>query len=199
MAFIDKMVDKTATERLRLVASTPFKRLTYTEAIEILEEVIKSKKKKFVYPVRTPPPPLGSALPRVLTPWFHIFEATQLLATAGLLEARSPATGANVNLKLHRRANQYLRRFMWLKSILVIWAALLSTQRAFYSRTRREHPAAAPSRQHIISHNADYAACLNSWNCHPSTNSTISIRVVGMGLKPENRKLKDLLLVLLLS
>lgn len=52
MAFIDKMVDKTATERLRLVASTPFKRLSYTEAIEILEEVVKSKKKKFVYPVR---------------------------------------------------------------------------------------------------------------------------------------------------
>ena len=52
MAFIDKMVDKTATTRLQLVASTPFKRLSYTEAIEILEEVVKSKKKKFVYPVR---------------------------------------------------------------------------------------------------------------------------------------------------
>lgn len=56
MAFIDKMVDKTASERLRMVASTPFKRLSYTDAITILEDVIKSKKKKFVYPVSFYPP-----------------------------------------------------------------------------------------------------------------------------------------------
>ena len=34
------MYDKTAVDRLRMVASTPFKRITYTEAIEILEKVI---------------------------------------------------------------------------------------------------------------------------------------------------------------
>lgn len=68
MAFIDKMVDKTATERLRLVASTPFKRLSYTEAIEILEEVVKSKKKKFVYPVRLPAPGSAPPLPLALRP-----------------------------------------------------------------------------------------------------------------------------------
>ena len=34
------------------MAETPFKRLSYTEAIEILEEVVRSKKKKFEFPVR---------------------------------------------------------------------------------------------------------------------------------------------------
>ena len=38
-------------ERLEHVAATPFKRLSYTDAIAILEEVVRSKKKKFQYPV----------------------------------------------------------------------------------------------------------------------------------------------------
>ena len=46
------MVDKTAVERLKHVAATPFKRLSYTDAIRILEDVVRSKKKKFQYPVR---------------------------------------------------------------------------------------------------------------------------------------------------
>jgi len=33
------------------VIETPFKRLAYTEAVEILEEHIKSKKAKFEFPV----------------------------------------------------------------------------------------------------------------------------------------------------
>jgi len=45
-------VDKTAVERLEHVASTPFKRLSYTEAVEILEGVVRDKKKKFEFPVR---------------------------------------------------------------------------------------------------------------------------------------------------
>ena len=45
------MVDKGAIDRLQHVASTPFKRLTYTEAIEILEGVVRDKKKKFEFPV----------------------------------------------------------------------------------------------------------------------------------------------------
>jgi aspartyl/asparaginyl-tRNA synthetase len=32
-------------------ANTPFERITYTRAIEILEEVVKSKKKKFEFAV----------------------------------------------------------------------------------------------------------------------------------------------------
>jgi asparaginyl-tRNA synthetase len=46
------MVDKTAIERLQHVASTPFKRLTYSDAIEILEGVVRDGKKKFEFPVR---------------------------------------------------------------------------------------------------------------------------------------------------
>ncbi len=45
-------MDKTAVERLEHVASTPFKRLSYTEAVEILEGVVRDKKKKFEFPVR---------------------------------------------------------------------------------------------------------------------------------------------------
>ncbi|OAE23447.1 hypothetical protein AXG93_285s1040 [Marchantia polymorpha subsp. ruderalis] len=44
MEFLAKMYDKTAVERLRMVASTPFVRITYTEAVETLQKV---KKKKF--------------------------------------------------------------------------------------------------------------------------------------------------------
>lgn len=45
------MVDKGAIDRLQHVASTPFKRLTYTEVIEILEGVVRDGKKKFEFPV----------------------------------------------------------------------------------------------------------------------------------------------------
>lgn len=43
MKFISSMYDKTAVDRLKLVASTPFVRITYTEAIEILEKARTSK------------------------------------------------------------------------------------------------------------------------------------------------------------
>ena len=46
-----KMVDKGAIERLKMVASTPFERCTYTRAIELLEEAVKGGK-KFEFPVR---------------------------------------------------------------------------------------------------------------------------------------------------
>ena len=51
LEFVAKMVDKGAIDRLQHVASTPFKRLTYTEAIEILEGVVRDGKKKFEFPV----------------------------------------------------------------------------------------------------------------------------------------------------
>ncbi|CAM6101206.1 unnamed protein product [Calypogeia fissa] len=45
MEFIAKNVDAGAIERLRMVATTPFVRITYTDAIEVLKKV---KKNKFV-------------------------------------------------------------------------------------------------------------------------------------------------------
>lgn len=47
--FITKMIDPTALERLQQVASSPFKRITYTEAVEVLEEAVASGKKKFEF------------------------------------------------------------------------------------------------------------------------------------------------------
>lgn len=44
-------MDKGAIARLQQIANTPFERITYTRAIEILEEVVKSKKKKFEFSV----------------------------------------------------------------------------------------------------------------------------------------------------
>ncbi len=38
--FVVKMIDKTAIERLEQVASTPFMKLSYTEAIEQLEKAV---------------------------------------------------------------------------------------------------------------------------------------------------------------
>ncbi len=52
LEFIVKMVDKGAVERLEQVASSPFKRVSYTEAIDILKEVVASGKKKFEFAVR---------------------------------------------------------------------------------------------------------------------------------------------------
>lgn len=42
--FITKMVDPGAIERLRMVASTSFKRCTYTRAIELLEKAVEGGK-----------------------------------------------------------------------------------------------------------------------------------------------------------
>ncbi|KAL4434001.1 hypothetical protein ABPG75_000442 [Micractinium tetrahymenae] len=51
LEFINSMIDKTAIARLEQVADSSFKRVSYTEAIEILEGVVKSGKKKFEFPV----------------------------------------------------------------------------------------------------------------------------------------------------
>jgi len=51
LEFITAMIDKTAIERLEQVATTSFKRLSYTEAVEILEGVVRDGKKKFEFPV----------------------------------------------------------------------------------------------------------------------------------------------------
>ncbi|KAI4350753.1 hypothetical protein L6164_005174 [Bauhinia variegata] len=45
MEFMADKFDKGCIDRLKMVASTPFKRLSYTEAIEVLEESVKSGKK----------------------------------------------------------------------------------------------------------------------------------------------------------
>ena len=48
MQFMARMFDKTAVDRLKLVASTPFARISYTDAIALLKEV---KGVKFENPV----------------------------------------------------------------------------------------------------------------------------------------------------
>jgi asparaginyl-tRNA synthetase len=51
MKFFDDRIEKGIVDRLKHVMETPFRRLNYTEAIEILEAAIKSGK-KFEYPVK---------------------------------------------------------------------------------------------------------------------------------------------------
>eukprot|EP00884_Botryococcus_braunii_P020518 jgi/Botrbrau1/714/Bobra.160_2s0037.1 len=51
LEFIAKVIDPAAVERLKAVGSTPFKRLSYTDAIQILQDVVASKKKKFEFKV----------------------------------------------------------------------------------------------------------------------------------------------------
>eukprot|EP01024_Parvocaulis_polyphysoides_P013867 TRINITY_DN15495_c0_g3_i2.p2 TRINITY_DN15495_c0_g3~~TRINITY_DN15495_c0_g3_i2.p2 ORF type:complete len:291 (-),score=45.08 TRINITY_DN15495_c0_g3_i2:265-1116(-) len=51
LEFIVKQLDKEAIERLKHVAHTPFKRLEYTDAIDILLDVVKQKKKTFEFKV----------------------------------------------------------------------------------------------------------------------------------------------------
>jgi asparaginyl-tRNA synthetase len=51
LEFIVKMIDAGAIERLQQVADTPFERVTYTEAVDILQTAIREKKKKFQYKV----------------------------------------------------------------------------------------------------------------------------------------------------
>jgi asparaginyl-tRNA synthetase len=47
LTFFDERVEKGLIERLTKVVNTPFKRVPYTEAVEILEKDIKEKKLKF--------------------------------------------------------------------------------------------------------------------------------------------------------
>mmetsp|Transcript_7023 Transcript_7023/g.5274 ORF Transcript_7023/g.5274 Transcript_7023/m.5274 type:complete len:364 (+) Transcript_7023:693-1784(+) len=47
LKFFDQFIEKGLIERLQHVIDTPFKRVTYTEAVEILEQDIKDKKVKF--------------------------------------------------------------------------------------------------------------------------------------------------------
>jgi asparaginyl-tRNA synthetase len=47
MEFFNKFVDKTLLERMELVAGSPFERITYTEAVEILQNA----SKKFEFPI----------------------------------------------------------------------------------------------------------------------------------------------------
>jgi asparaginyl-tRNA synthetase len=51
LEFITKMIDSEAINRLEQVASSPFMRLSYTDAVAKLEEVEKSGEKKFQFPV----------------------------------------------------------------------------------------------------------------------------------------------------
>ncbi|PSC73030.1 asparagine-tRNA cytoplasmic 1-like [Micractinium conductrix] len=51
LEFINGMIDKGAIARLEQVANSPFKRVSYTEAVELLEGVVASGEKKFEYPV----------------------------------------------------------------------------------------------------------------------------------------------------
>lgn len=44
--FFDQFVEKGIIERLKHVVDTPFKRITYTDAVKLLEEKIKDKKAK---------------------------------------------------------------------------------------------------------------------------------------------------------
>ncbi len=50
LAFLNQMIDKTLLERLHFVLEKDFKRLTYTEGINILEEAVRQGK-KFEFPV----------------------------------------------------------------------------------------------------------------------------------------------------
>ena len=50
LAFISKMYDKEALDRVKHVAASPFGRVSYTEAIELLEKAVAAGK-EFVYPV----------------------------------------------------------------------------------------------------------------------------------------------------
>ncbi len=51
MAFFNQFVDKGLLERMEHIVSSDFGRVTYTEAIGILEDAVKAKKVEFQYPV----------------------------------------------------------------------------------------------------------------------------------------------------
>jgi asparaginyl-tRNA synthetase len=50
LEFFAKMYDSTCIDRVKAIATTPFGRVTYTEAIELLEKAV-ADGKKFAYPV----------------------------------------------------------------------------------------------------------------------------------------------------
>ena len=52
MKFFSERIEKTASERLKHIIEKPFLRLTYTEGVKILEEVIAKGQKKFEFPVK---------------------------------------------------------------------------------------------------------------------------------------------------
>jgi asparaginyl-tRNA synthetase len=52
MAFFDRFVEKGLLEKLKKLVKSEFKNITYTKAIEILEEHIKEGKVKFEFPVK---------------------------------------------------------------------------------------------------------------------------------------------------
>lgn len=45
MELMAKLYDKGCIDRLRLVSSSPFERISYTEAVQLLEEAVKGGKK----------------------------------------------------------------------------------------------------------------------------------------------------------
>ena len=47
LEFLQKNIDSKLLERLEHVASVPFRRISYTEAVEILTTAIREKQKKF--------------------------------------------------------------------------------------------------------------------------------------------------------
>ena len=47
LEFLSKNYDATVLDRLQKVADAQFQRMSYTRAVEILQEAIRSKKKKF--------------------------------------------------------------------------------------------------------------------------------------------------------
>ncbi|MBQ2021019.1 MAG: asparagine--tRNA ligase [Peptococcaceae bacterium] len=51
MAFFNQFVDKGLLERMHHIVSSDFGRVTYTEAVAILEDAVKAKKVEFQYPV----------------------------------------------------------------------------------------------------------------------------------------------------
>ena len=50
LEFLQKNIDPQVVERLQHVATTSFKRISYTEAVELLTQAIREKKKKFDNP-----------------------------------------------------------------------------------------------------------------------------------------------------
>jgi asparaginyl-tRNA synthetase len=52
MKFFAERIEKTAVERLTHIVDKPFLRVTYTEGVKILEDAIRTGKKKFEYPVK---------------------------------------------------------------------------------------------------------------------------------------------------
>lgn len=47
LEFLRKNIDAQVVERLEHVASVPFRRVSYTEAVDLLTQAIRDKRKKF--------------------------------------------------------------------------------------------------------------------------------------------------------